>query len=382
MTAPASAAGGNWDASILYTGLNTPNQYKNLSAANGGLVTVTESPVHVYASNALVQGVPWASLNLWAGAAGSTMSTGAPYTANDFYYALGSCEVTDRCRVIAVAFEVHNTTAPVYQSGSLTVAALPDVCDDSGMILYQDSAGAYFPTWKQMTRGCVQASTVSALQAVPGSQTWSASEGVYAIPRMAKIPRDIESLLQTTNTHTAPLAHANTHVPVFYGSDGKIATPEPTGSGGDVEAAHICGITACAPSSFSPLQVMLSGLSNQSSITVTFRTVVEYFPSVTSYDLPLASPSPFFDPLAFEVYGKTVQTAPYAVPVDQNAAGDYFRKVMAILSESASLLAPMFGTYAPLVTAGSALAGALSRVGGKPIKRDEAGARARPTKRR
>jgi hypothetical protein len=375
ITAPTSAGANNWDASVLYTGFNAA--INPLYNTVGGMMTEANSLTHEYTTNGLSTGNPFGALNMWAGASGTSMSTGAPRAVGDMYTCLGSVLETDRCRIIGVAFEVHNTTAEIYKQGSLTVACLPDVATDNGIVTYWDNSGLRPEDdvmIKQCDRAMLQACTASALQAVPGASTWPAAKGVYAIPRMAEIPRKIESLKISEDPYGG--YYSNTHIPILYGSDGKVATPEPCGAV-TRGVGPIPTTLPWAAASFSPLQIFFSGLSPQTSLTVTFRTIVEYFPAVGSNLLPLATPSPAFDPLAFELYAKTIMTAPYAVQVGMNSAGDYFRNVLKIVGTVATTLSPLAGSYAPAVAAGGAFASALGRIGGKPIARDSAGASSR-----
>jgi hypothetical protein len=372
LTVPATAApAGNWDASVLYTGVNTSTD--SAFDSIGGMVTEPNSMFHSYNSGGLVQGTAFGSLNIWAGASGTSMSTGSPAGVPDTYRRLGSVLGTDRCRVIGVAFEIHNTTAEVYKQGSLTVAMLPDSADDNALTVYQDSVqGGAINKEFQADRCCIQACTLPPLMAVPGSQTWPAKLGVYAVPRMVEVPRRLN--LYNPGSVVGQIGN-NTRGPVLYGTDGKVATLEPSGNalwaGGQLPILQPTG-----PSGFSPMQVFITGLSPQSTLTVTFRTIVEYFPSLGSVLLPNATPSPSFDPKALALYGAIIKQAPYAVPVNQNSAGDYFRKVMMVAAAAAKLLSPLAGDYAPLVyQAGNAVQTYLGKQRRK-VSRDEAGSRA------
>jgi hypothetical protein len=306
--------------------------------------------VHLVNTGALSLGSAFGALNIWAGAAGSSMSTGAPTAIGDTYSQLGSVMSTDRCRLIAAGIEIHNTTAEIYKQGSLTVAQLPDVAEDAGMVMYFFSGGATAVenTPVQADRCCVQACTVGPLQSVPGACVWPAAHGVYAIPRMVSPTKNIQHFSQG-----GAGVGGMSRVPILYGTDGKTATPEPIGwVGGPTEQF---GFVPFGPNGFAPLQIFFNGLSAQTTLTITFRTIVEYFPSVGSSLLPLASPSPSYDILALQIYSQIISSAPYAVPVDQNESGDYFKKILALVSRGLGLLSPMLGEFAPLALVASSL---------------------------
>jgi hypothetical protein len=358
ITAPSSVGTGNFDCSVLYTGIDCP-----ISAADapGKMITMSQSSIHTFDHTSIIlSGGEFGALNIWAGATGN-MSTGSPGTANDTYAAMGSVLQTDRCRTIAVGVEIHNTTAEVYKQGSLTVAQLPDTSDDAGMVFFYDTSStkANVGTQLQADRCCVQANTVSFLQQVPGSKTWPAAEGCYMIPRLSKIQQAVPLLAHNVvATGAGPSQNATganqTRAPILYGSDGKTATLEPKGwlsVSSQVALVH----PAMSPSGFSPCQIFMSNLSNQTSLTIVFRTVVEYFPSVGSALLPLATPSPNFDPFILALYSEVIKDIPFAVKVADNESGSLFRDVVRAILVALQAGSPLMGQYGPLV-AGAARA--------------------------
>lgn len=367
LVAPASASTGTFDAIIQYTGFNSE------IGKSPGMVTQFGSGYHTYTSGSLSSGQPFGALNIWAGAAGSSWSTGSPITTGDINACLGSVKGTDRCRLIGVAFEVHNTTAEVYRQGTLTVAQLCDIAADNKSILYRDlNASPTVDTFVQSDASTLRASTLQPLLAVPGSQTWPAAKGIYAIPRMIDVPRQLGHYSSTTLPRT----------PIIYGTDGRVASLEPNNIAGAVPVPTLDPVQS---SGFSPLQVYFTGLSNETALTVTLRTIVEYFPAVGSTLLPLSEPSPVYDPMVFGAYSAIIQEAPYAVPVGQNAAGDYFRKILKVVSTALDLTSPMFGSYAPLVASAAKGGKILSQLGSPPKKKVEkmaAGVSALQTRRR
>lgn len=359
LTAPTSAGAGTWDASVLYTGFNS----RISGFAAGGMETLPDTrALNVdYDSAVISLGQPFGALNIWAGASGTSMTTGAPTTVGDTNFALGSVSATsDRCRLLAVAFEIHNTTAEIYKQGSLTVAQLTEPPSDTSTIVYHDvGVLGLKDQWYQADRCAPMANTLPPLLAVPGSQTWPLEKGVYAIPRMAVIPRDTGTF-GTEN---------NGRIPIMVGSDGKVATPGPLGwyfwdPPANTEQAPT--FLPYRPSGFTPIQVFVSGASNQTSLTITLRTIVEYFPLLGSELLPLATPSPAYDPRVFEIYGRIVAEAPYAVPVGQNAGGDYFRKILYALSQALSIGSPYMGAYGSLAKTIGQLG--IDRFSAKPVQ--------------
>lgn len=344
LTAPLLSSG-NWDATIWYSGFNSLIN----APSSGGLTPEATESIHTYDHASLNLGIPFGALNIQAVPAGTDFACAAAspnvgYT----YVALGSCLSTDRCRVIGVAFEVHNTTAELTRQGSMTVAMLPDCGEDVCSVQYCDTNAAPIGAVSlQADRGPTIASTLPPLQAVPGSQTWPAADGVYAIPRMTKCPREIMQFNQINASSPTNRTGSVRRVPIVADTAGNVGTPEMTGwytPSGTTYSTPL--IRPFRPSGFSPIQTYWTGLSSATTLTVTFRTIVEYFPALDSPLLPLASPSACFDPDALRIYSEIISMAPYAVPVSENAAGDYFRRIAMLAGKALVLTSPLFGQFA------------------------------------
>lgn len=390
LTAPANAAT-DWDASVVFTGCNS-----EIGALPGLITNADNMDMKVdYDHAAFTTGTPFGSFLIKATVAGGTMTYGYPNVVDSTNLAFGACETTpnnDRCRIIGVAFEVTNTTAEIYKQGSVTVAMLPAPINDYNTVAYDDvNVAPWERTTYQAWYSPVLASTRDALVAVPGSQTWAAKEGVYAIPRMVTHTMSLES--PAGNKRAAIVSHS-AHLQTPF-----ISCP--------IAAAPVGGVpvfNGIAASGFNGMQAFFSGLSHETSLTITMRTIVEYFPSFNSGLLQLTTPSPAFCPAAFEVYSRTAQVAPYAVPVKQNGAGEYFRKVLSIAGSIGSAVAPFLGPAGGVVGLAGSGATALAQYLGKRanekkvaagkapalpprpkqaprVRRDEAGARAQPTRR-
>jgi len=393
LTVPVSAGVGDWDASIAFTGafgeIGQNAFIANSTVSNNDLVSTYDH------ATGLPAVVPFNSFVIKAGAAGAAMNYGVT-AANATAVAFGACETSpssDRCRLIAVGFEVTNTTAEIYRQGSVSVAALPSPVSDYGTVTMADTnAAGWLRTEYQSWFAPKFASTRSALLAVPGAATWAAKDGCYAIPRLANNATPCDS--PAMNKRAVVVQDSSSDVIYALTQPGAgLAVP----AGGDIYPIF----NGLAQSGFGALQVYFTGLSNPTSLTITMRTVVEYFPTFNSPLLPLSTPSPSFCPKAFEIYSATCQLAPYAVPVKQNSAGEYFRRVLRIASSVGDAIAPYAGSFAPIVSSLSMGAGAVVKhlekraadkavAKGKAtayvpksqrIARDEAGARAAPTRR-
>lgn len=342
LTAPACAAA-NWDASITYTGLSTMIGYNPQWIAGKPAATICN-----YDHAALVTDAPFGSLTIRATTAGADLLQGSPVLANSTAEALGDSLFAngDCCRTIAVGIEIINTTADIYKQGSLAVAMLPDTPGDLGTTFYRDTNAAPW-SFRDMQADKLSSIPLTAgqLRSIPGSNTWAAKDGVYMIPRMTRVPRNL-----CTHNGASRICEFLEYLGNGNLRGWTIATPQAseTEGAGVVPAMYDMWVTG-----FSPMQAQFTGLSHETTLTINFRTIVEYFPPILSPLLPLAHPSAPFDPAAFELYSRIVSKAPYAVPVRENAFGDYFRKVLAVMRS----LAPSLGIAMNSVFPGAAAIG-------------------------
>lgn len=318
LTAPTCAAA-NWDASIIYTGIsNGIGLAPNVEAAHA------LPDIHRYDHAGLSTGADFGALTIRATTSGADLYVGSPVLANSTAVCLGDViyASADCFRVIGVGIEVTNTTADIYKQGSVTVAMLPDNPGDIGTLKYVDTNAAPWSTLDVQADKLTEFPLLaSQLRAIPGSNTWAAREGVYMIPRMTKIPRNMGSLSGSTRsfifTETA--------------TGGARGWSHPTPDGSHTDTTVIPYHSPTWVTGFTPMQAIFTGLSHETTLTINFRTIVEYFPPVNSALLPLAHPSAVYDPAVFELYSRICARAPYAVPVNQNAAGDYFRKLLSVM---------------------------------------------------
>jgi hypothetical protein len=138
-------------------------------------------------------------------------------------------------------------------------------------------------------------------------------------------------------------------------------------------------------SGFTPISIYFAGLSNQTTLELRVRAIVEYFPTPSEALISLSSPSPIYDPVAFQAYALIARNAPYAVPVGYNMDSKYFKMVLQVLS-NAGLAAPLLNAIpvaGQILALGAHGVATLSQMGlaaleGKKIQRDQAGAAAMP----
>lgn len=117
--------------------------------------------------------------------------------------------------------------------------------------------------------------------------------------------------------------------------------------------------------------IHFDGLSDQASLRIRWRQVIEAVPRLQTSDgtstyATLASPSPLKDDLALGIYQKISAALPSAYPAAYNGAGEIWDKISSVIKE----YAPIVGDIANMIIPGagtviSGLAGGVTWVGDK-----------------
>lgn len=76
----------------------------------------------------------------------------------------------------------------------------------------------------------------------------------------------------------------------------------------------------------------LSGLPPGTTLTIDYVWIIERFPTPSSELVTLANPSPYYDPIALELYSKSAQHLPHGVKKGANADGDWIKNIADVLS--------------------------------------------------
>jgi hypothetical protein len=320
VAAPVAA---NWDCLVFATGLDSittiPTPMTSVSVANWQYAEYDSG------TNATAN---WGSYVVMSVPAGTPMfPIGGTHT---IQYLHGRNQATPG-RTIACAFEAHNTTATLHKQGSVVCGQQNFARSDYSARL-KDTNAAPLATYDSVTRlMCGPPRTVAEATSIPGSSQWEAGKGCYVIPRLESFNLAIEALEHRQAAY-------RTRVVAAGGAD-SLLVYQSVGTSGTDYVAH----SACSTNEFECGFAFFSGLSAESTIQVTSRTITEYFPVPGDILLSSATPSPAFDPIAIEVYGMAISQVPFAVPVGMNSAGDYFRMVLGAISK----IAPVIATAIP-----------------------------------
>lgn len=255
-------------------------------------------------------------------------------------------------RVVGIALEVYNTTAPLYRQGTIMPYRLPH--ESNAVSTYNLTNTATPPATLACAASAFEMQPLpnsgAGIMALQGSLQWNAEEGAYVVVPM----------YSNQNPMTAAEYVGN----YFYDAN--------TGTFGRYWAVGVIPTTTI-PALFSfPLQqnipyhtcgLYLQGLSPQTTLTLVTHIYVERMPNpyiTTEQDFcRLAKKAQDFDPMALHIYSEAVRRLPVACKVKDNALGDWF---LDTVSEIASLAAPalsmVFPEFAPFIMGGSKLIGA------------------------
>lgn len=350
VTAPASAAGGNYDCYIVDTAVDC-----DPSITCGYIAADAHNSVADYTS----VGYPVVStvypLTVMTGPSGADVSP-LSTAGTEVVQGLFSRNIPKMFgRVIAKGFEVSNTTAEIYKQGTVTCAIVPAVPDQAINVELVDTAAVAESQVQIMKVNPRFPVTVSELRTIPQSSQWEAAKGVYFVPRISSSP-----YIERPDLPTGNYFYDGTHQVVSAAKSGYVY-------GGKTFPV----LSTSAHDTFSTGVAFFQGLSNQTTLTVSFRTVVEYFPDPGSQLITEASPSAVYDPFVLQIYNEAVKVAPFAVPVGQNAAGDFFRKVLGAVRYAAPVIAAAVSI--PFPRAGNAvmMAGRMAKASGRVVRKQQ-----------
>lgn len=292
-----------------------------------------------------------------------------------------------RRRCIALAFEIHDTTAEIYKQGTLTAYRTPQVPTESTYVLYDNIVGGHsnlYPCGGLIPRSEIMGystplvgtpgftrtvefntppASVAEAMAYSGTRQWEAREGAYVVCQQ-----------DVTRNHLAFNSCSNTAF--TCGDSDPIPPPqEQLGNTGIATAWHnrntvvSTGLTAISDDAYDVMHpiatysstqgmqtftvpfhtsgVYLTGLNAKSTFTITVRSTWEVAPVYGDANnaslVYLAHPSPEHDPLALELYQRTCVRMPVAVPVSFNAAGDLWDWTLTALAAAAPTVGSLLG---------------------------------------
>jgi hypothetical protein len=242
-------------------------------------------------------------------------------------------------RVIAMGFEVVNTTSPLNRQGLVTTWRQPTPTIDTEYVSRETTllSGTGFVTTYPFTQ---PPGSLEAAMLLAGSKTWEAEKGAYCVSTMNRLDNPAKqmqavSVLSLTSDIKSEADVADVGIGQGYEGTGDFL----------VQPRHI------APYNMSG--AYFTGLSAQTTLQVTAIYYIERFPNPTEADLVvLAAPSAGYDSEALEIYAKLSRDLQTGVPSGMNPAGEWFES---ILNKVATVAAPVLKELGSVVPFGGAL---------------------------
>lgn len=261
-------------------------------------------------------------------------------------------------RIISLGLEVEDITPSLYKKGAVFATHVNGEVEDWENSFSDSSTPANIVVPMAAAKPFLPITTAQMAQ-LPGTYIGKCRDGVYIAARLAELQPPRRHLVDLT-AGVSYGAYGKKSVLGYARTDGSVALLNPcayvgaTGSVGEYLTSPFL-----SDSGFQPFRVQFSGLSVETTLQITLKVTVEYFPQPNHlFECGLATFSPSYDPYAFLAYHAMVRTLPYAVPVGFNAHGDWWRMVVAAASRAAASLARSLPS---VLEGGSAAATALGQ---------------------
>jgi hypothetical protein len=318
ITKPAAAAA-NWDCIVASLPINvySSGAWASADVNNASSIDIETTPT---------QGMTVGSLQINSADAGQPLFPNAgpaAWAPTNFAYTFLKTQnnINNSLlpgRVIAWGFEVHNTTSELYRQGTVTVGVMPQAVR-RGMRYFHDDDGALADQWYPTVEASLPPATLADAMTYPNARAWEAKDGVYCAI--------------TQNGVENPVVPNSGAITLFFSASNRASgyalAEEPPA---DYQAYNT------QPIPYNTHFAYFTGLSNQTSLTVTQRVWLEEFPKHGDGLLPQSTPSASYDLNALKLYGAVINHIPCGVPVGENGIGEFFRKVASIISRVAPAL--------------------------------------------
>lgn len=332
-----TGSSGLWDAHIF--------NWKDFAEPNNTIVgtSCTYNPINCQYSNSGAGAYIMSGLQVMTGPTGANLlpkdgsavvGATAAWNLNPNKY-LGA-----KCRVVAMGFEVINTTAELYKQGLVTAYRMPQQEDNFSVVkqLLADGLGGFFPDLRTVRQLSLPPATPADALILPGAKQWGAERGYYGVMTQSGLRNDFKALENVGRLYLEDGGWTEASQPLNATKAGIISTVDAQ------TASYITGSRYM--SYYNTSGAYFTGLSAQTTLQVNLKVIVESSPGPKSPFATMARSSPRYDPEALRLYSELSQRLPVGVPVDMNPDGEWFRMVLGTLgdlSTMASGINPIFG---------------------------------------
>lgn len=391
LIAPSAASTGNWDCHIhqfpwMEGGVGSGGNWSQTTNGN----QASGHGVFLLGSSVSAPSGVGNSTTFWGGMVVDSVASGAntfqyfdngtsiaPFQASLAPYLVGEY------RIVAMGFEVINTTAELNVQGLCTVYRQPTANIDSaksvlvttGPIL---TSGSTVSTtsfgYPDLLLTNTPPATPGEALLLDGSKQWKAKDGCYVVPTFNSTENPAGENTTSPVLHMSALDPSTTVQWIYVQPSGAPSAVYPAA----FQPTPITGNPADTPSTFNlvPLPtggvwlqpfngagVIFSGLSNSTTLQLNAIYYIERFPTQQDSDLVvLARESCRGDSVSLDLYSEIVKEMPVGVPQRMNGMGEWFADAV---SSAADFISPVLSAIplpmAQTIGAGVKMAGGVAK---------------------
>lgn len=281
------------------------------------------------------------------------------------------------CRVLGMGFEVVNTTSQLNVQGQVTVYRQPMPAPQSqfcqgfttATTLETEKEAVVCPDIEECHRACVShkhaklgalpvslgyssayefvqpPGTQANCMLLEGSQQWEARDGCYSVSTMNTLDNPAKLLV--------PMSYVSWESD--FTSDGTAGSGQALATNQNFASATTQVFVPAYDGYVAPYHLngaYFTGLSDATTLSLSATWYIERFPHPFEQDLVvLASPSPYYDPAALELYARSMRYLPVGVKQGENPLGEWFTSVLDAVRDYAVPIGKMVGLAVPGVGA-------------------------------
>lgn len=254
-----------------------------------------------------------------------------------------AADSVSKFRVISQGFEVVNTTAELYKSGSVVVWEQPTSVEQgftAHNVVLNPGGGDPLPIGvasPNLIWDAAPPSNVSTALLLEGSQQWEAKDGAYCVASMNTLDNvpQFATPVSKLHTETELLGPDLTgQQPRAWLDPGIYSAP----LGRNIVPNHFV-------TPYNRKGCYVLGLTEQSTFVINYNVILETFPTQTNRQLiVLATPSACEDPVATHLYSQILCKMPVGVHFSENGMGDWFLGIVDAVANNISQVGkPLMG---------------------------------------
>lgn len=332
ISTPTPATEAEWDCHVFFNPV-TPSF---VTTDEGGFDPVYHRAA-LEPSGQVIPNIPPTGLGLYSGVNVITTAPGTGYQNATTGFSYSNLTIpgqfcVDNWRLLAVGFEVVNTTAMLYKGGSVTSYRCPSRAAPS-LVWFVPDAGeiSYSPASVTTLPPNLQADAA----VFPDSTTWGAEDGVYVVGTLNTVQNSYNTIVPGCAVMATPPSYDN-----VLDSDQRLAyVPlyDP-----DNASSPASSLSTSLPWDISGS--IFTGLNSKTTLQVTARYYFERVPTTANQDLLVLSKPPCsWDPTVLEIVSRVMQEAPVACKVAENPLGEWFADVLDAVGKYAPTIGRALG---------------------------------------